>query len=238
LFDGKPKEVWSIPGKLDPLQVANDSTSEWWIRRKEDADPATAGIEEGDWAYYLGNHMFRGCWGMQIQEDHRTKIKWDELRIDKTVRGTLTYNNVPIWIQGGRDTEYVISALQRRKVLISEHPLGILQYADGIRDDITGRMIYYKDQPAIISDFDLNECRIGIRYVGPSRKDKLGNTIKGFDFIDQSDIDDHEEYAAGRTRTEPFPFYEGHGSNLTYESIFVDGTFDWFRKKLYPGDEG
>lgn len=238
LINGVPREVWSIPGKLDPLQVANDSTSEYWIRLEDDADPATAG-EKGDtgWRYYLYNHMFRGCWGISIKENHKTKIKWDELDVSKQVVGELTYNNVLVYKQYGFDAEYVLSCLQRKKIEIWEHPLGITGFVDGIEDDIVGRKIYFMDQPGVITSFNLDECRVGVRYVGGPQKDKFGRDIDGFDMIDRKDIDENEEYEAGRSNCQPLPYYEGHGNEYVYDSVFAEGYFDWFRTKTYPGDE-
>ena len=157
---GIPYYVCRIEGYCHSLrwQGGSETRCELWCYPRHES-PSIENLIE----YDLKSPV---AWGIQYDEIHSTKCKWDETETIAGCRTIITRNGVPFYNVGGHRNYSVPKAIMLISE-IEEHPLGF----DGIDFDkkIIGRKVYWNNQPGIITSFIHRQCCVMIAPDGMER---------------------------------------------------------------------
>lgn len=146
VIKGRPYYVAHIPGYIHTLRGWGEPIDLWaWPR---DEKPSYKNLIE----YDLHNPV---AWGIQYIEDRAIKGKWDETEVDASCKTIITRNEKPFYTVRG-DKSY---SIPRALMLIEEiqwHPINFNEI--DYQNQVIGRKIWYRSQPAIITHYCEGQC--------------------------------------------------------------------------------
>jgi hypothetical protein len=104
-------------------------------------------------------------WGFEIQENNFLKTKWGETEMRVSHKCTIYRNGEEFYDFFG-STEYCAAKAVTFLVHLQEHPIAFNMR--NFRDEILGRKIYWKEQPAIIERYIEGQACVIIRPENPN----------------------------------------------------------------------
>ncbi|MMZ42249.1 hypothetical protein D3C73_991330 [compost metagenome] len=170
---GMELDVYDIEGHVHTYSSSNRN-SLWCCPRGE--KPTYVNLME-----YSGR--YGASWGIHVDEIHYTKTKYGECEVRKNCRTWITRNGKNFYHVDGNDFDFCITEAKSAIYKFKEHPIsfGNQDYID----QIVGRKIFWKEQPATI-----------IRYSGMDRVTITPENPNGFNppcYLDKDEIMDRED---------------------------------------------
>lgn len=176
LIDGKLQSVYKREEE-HKLGTWNKGSDNYWLKLGDEFVP------------YLDSFVFRPAFRFEVEEKNYTKEKWGSTDLRNSVIVKIFINNTPVYQFSCRDTDYALARCNTLRVELLEHPLDFVNM-----EKIRGRLIWYRNQPGVLVDFDTGE--VTIRADSPD----------GFDMRTPYDIriEDDDEYHSTSIRTDIF----------------------------------
>ncbi len=200
--------VYDVPG-YHHYGRENGDVDTWWVQYGSSMHP------------YSDRHTNRICFEYNFREYNSTKIKWDDLRINRGVSVTITANDKPFYQFNAHKLDYAFAKAQTLVVQMMEHPYNFLT-----PEEEKGRKIYFYGLPATVRPSS-HPGEIGIipdyttgiaksewwRMYNLRRQPVGGEPDKEWAEIEASDAEENE-----------------HNDYINWGDAMSDGNINWFRK--------
>ncbi|WP_080833241.1 hypothetical protein [Cohnella massiliensis] len=143
-INGRLYDVYRIEGFIHTIGGEYGENNLWACPRGE--EPTYENLIE------FSGYSVR--WGIEVQENNYVRSKWDEAEVRKSCKCLITRNGKPFYAIAAGSLDFALTMARSTLYEIQEHPLNFFEQDFG--KYITGRKIYWREQPAIIKRYNID----------------------------------------------------------------------------------